>query len=269
MWTDSHTHLGSHRFSTDLVDVITRARAAGVSRMLVPATDLANARHCLAIAEIQPDIRVAVGVHPCDVDQVPPGSSKWIHELRALAQHPQVAAIGEIGLDYFHPPPAGFTLDSWRAHQAHCLLLQLELAAELGLNVVLHNRESWADLIHLVQPFHGQLRAVFHCFTGTLEEALSVISAGHLVSFTGIVTFKNPGHMAAVARAVPMGSFMLETDAPYLAPMPHRGTRCEPAHLCHTGQFIATLRGVSAETLAAETRQTAEQFFRGFTAEEV
>jgi TatD DNase family protein len=262
MFFDTHTHLGSRQFEADLPQVLERARAAGVTRMMAPATDLENARRLLALAEREPDVRVAVGVHPTDVDTV--SGDGWIAELRELARHPKVAAIGEIGLDYFHAPAEGFDVTKWRAHQAQCLRLQLELAAELGLNVVLHNRESWDDLVALVLPFSGRLRGVFHCYTGTLEQARPLLEAGHLISFTGIVTFKNPGPGGETARTVAADSYMLETDAPYLAPVPYRGKRCEPAYVADTARAVAAMRGQSVEEVARDTTATALRFFKGF-----
>lgn len=229
MLFDTHTHLGSRQFDADLPAVLERARAAGVTRMVAPATDLDNARKLLALVENEPDVRVAVGIHPTDVDSVA-NRSGWLEELRELARHPKVAAIGEIGLDYFHAPAEGFTLEAWKAHQASVLTAQLELAAELKLNVILHNRESWEDLTALVLPFSDRLRGVFHCFTGTIDQALPLFEKGHLISFTGIVSFKNAGVIAETARLAPAGGYMLETDAPYLAPVPYRGKRC--AGLC-------------------------------------
>ncbi len=263
MFFDTHTHLGSHKFEADLPAILDRARAAGVTRMMAPATDLANARKLLDIAEREPDVRVAVGIHPCDVDTV--SGESWIDELRDLARHPKVAAIGEIGLDYFHAPPEDFDLPGWKAHQAHCLRLQLDLAVELGLNVVLHNRESWEDLTALVLPYSGRLRGVFHCYTGTLEQARPLLEAGHLISFTGIVTFKNPGPAGETVRTVPSGSYMLETDAPYLAPVPHRGQRCEPAYVADTARAVAAMRGQPVEEVARETTATGQGFFKGFS----
>ncbi|MEQ1749482.1 MAG: TatD family hydrolase [Prosthecobacter sp.] len=262
MFFDTHTHLGSHKFDSDLQDVLARARVAEVTRMMVPATDLINARKCLAIAEKETTVRVAVGIHPCDVDSVT--GESWIDEMRELAGHPKVAAIGEIGLDYFHPPPEGFDLSGWKAHQAKCLRLQLDLACELGLNVVLHNRDSWEDLVAIVMPYSGRLRGVFHCYTGTLEQARPLLEAGHLISFTGIVTFKKPGPAGETAREVPDGQYMIETDAPYLAPMPHRGQRCEPAYVADTARAIALMRTQSAEEVARVTTETALNFFKGF-----
>lgn len=262
MFFDTHTHLGSRQFDADLPAVIERARAAGVTRMVAPAVDLENARKLLAIAEHEPDIRVAVGIHPCDADTV--SGTSWIAELRELAKHPKVCAIGEIGLDYFHAPPEGWTAETWRAHQAAVLNAQLELAAEIGLNVILHNRESWDDLTAQVLTFSGRLRGVFHCFTGTLEQAAPLLERGHLISFTGIVSFKNAGVIAETARLVSPGQFMLETDAPYLAPVPYRGKRCEPAYVADTARAVATLRGVPVEQIAEITTRTALAFFRGF-----
>lgn len=262
MFFDSHTHLGSNRFDEDLPAVLDRARAAGVTRMVAPATDLENARKLLALAENEPDVRVAVGIHPCDADSVT--GTAWIDELRELAQHPKVCAIGEIGLDYFHAPPEGFALDDWKAHQAKVLTAQLELAAELKLNVILHNRESWDDLNAIVLPFSDRLRGVFHCFTGTLAEAQPLLERGHLISFTGIVSFKNAGVIAETARDVPASSYMIETDAPYLAPVPHRGKRCEPAYVADTARAIAALRGEAAGQVAADTTRNALGFFRGW-----
>lgn len=259
MLFDTHTHLGSRRFDEDLDEVLGRAREAGVMRFLAPATDLENARKLLRIAESHADVWVAVGVHPTDVDTV--SGEAWIEELRELARHPKVAAIGEIGLDYFHKPPEGFDLPEWKRHQAKALRLQLELAVELNLNVVLHNRESWDDLTDQVLPFSDRLRAVFHCFTGGPDEARRVIEAGHLVSFTGIVTFKKPGPAGQTVRWVDEGHYMLETDAPYLAPVPHRGKRCEPAFVADTARKVAEMRGQTLEEVALGTTDVAKRFF--------
>ncbi|WP_395737893.1 TatD family hydrolase [Prosthecobacter sp.] len=262
MFFDTHTHLGSKQFDGDLPAVLARARAAGVTRMVAPATDLENARKLLAMAEHEPDVRVAVGIHPTDVDSV--RGDAWIQELRELALHPKVCAIGEIGLDYFHAPAEGFTPAEWRSHQARVLAAQLDLAVELKLNVILHNRESWEDLTAQVLPYSDRLRGVFHCFTGTLEQAQPLLERGHLISFTGIVSFKNAGLIAETARTVPAGSYMIETDAPYLAPVPNRGKRCEPAYVADTARAIAALRGETVEKVAADTTRAALEFFRGW-----
>lgn len=260
MLTDTHAHLASRQFTADLADVLARSRDAGVSRIICIGTTLEDAPRVIEIAEANADVFATVGVHPCDADTVKDES--FISELRALAVHPKVVGIGEIGLDYYHKPPDGFTLDAWKAHQAFVLRAQLELAGELGLNAVLHNRESFSDLVAQVLPFSDRVRGVFHCFTGTAEDALPLIERGHLVSFTGIVTFKNGQIIQETARAVPDGGFMLETDCPYLAPMPHRGKRNEPAYVRHTAEFIAALRGVDVAGLCNVTERTVDGFFR-------
>ncbi|OAI57577.1 hypothetical protein AYO49_01855 [Verrucomicrobiaceae bacterium SCGC AG-212-N21] len=259
MLTDTHAHLASKQLANDLPEVIVRAKEAGVSRMVCIGTTLEDARRVLEIAEANEGVFGTVGIHPCDADTVKDAS--FVEELRQLARHPKVVGIGEIGLDYYHKPPEGFTLEEWKKHQAFVLERQLELAAELGLNVVLHNRESFDDLVTQVLPWSGKLRGVFHCFTGTAEQALPLIEKGHLVSFTGIVTFKNGQVTQECARALPEGGFMFETDCPYLAPMPHRGKRNEPAYVRLTAEFVAGLRGTTLEKLAARTNETAWQFF--------
>src|SRR4051812_46465957 len=144
MLTDTHAHLASTQFASDLPEIIARARDAGVTRMICVGTTLEDARHAIQIADIYEEVFATVGVHPCDADTV--SDESFVDELRALARHSKVVGIGEIGLDYYHPPPGGFSVDAWKAHQAFVLERQLELAAELGLNVALHNRESFDDL---------------------------------------------------------------------------------------------------------------------------
>jgi TatD DNase family protein len=258
--TDSHAHLASKQFINDLPEIITRAREAGLTRIICIATTLEDSPRVLEIADTYPEVFATVGIHPCDADTVTDAS--FIDQLRQFANHPKVVGIGEIGLDYYHQPPEGYTLETWKAHQAFVLEQQLALAAELRLNVVLHNRESFADLTAQVLPWSGKLRGVFHCFTGTEHDALPLIEKGHLISFTGIVTFKNGQLIQQTARSIPDGSFMLETDCPYLAPIPHRGKRNEPALVKHTAEFIANLRGLTLAELTAQTNQTAAQFFQ-------
>jgi TatD DNase family protein len=259
MLTDTHAHLASPQFAEELPALLARAREAGVTRIICVGTTLEDAPRVLRIAETYDEVFATVGVHPCDADTV--RDESFVDELRRLARHPKVVGIGEIGLDYYHQPPEPLTLEQWKARQAMVLGVQLDLAVELGLNVVLHNRESLADLAAQVLPFSGRLRAVFHCFTGPLAEALPLVEQGHLVSFTGNVTYKKAQVIQETARAVPEHAFMLETDCPYLAPMPHRGKRNEPAFVAHTAAFVAALRGTDLEALARCTSETARAFF--------
>jgi TatD DNase family protein len=152
--------------------------------------------------------------------------------------------------------------DAVKNQQSIVFRQQMDLAAELGLNVVIHQRDSWDDTLAVVNDYNGKLRTVFHCFGGSAGDAASLLRDGHLVSFTGIATFKNAALVHETARAVPSGSFMVETDCPYLAPAPHRGKRCEPAYTRLVAERIAFLRGVPLETVAAETEAAANAFFR-------
>ncbi len=262
--TDTHCHLASRQFAEDVEATIARAIAAGVSRMVTIGTDLEDGPRCLEIAEGHPGVFAAIGIHPCSVHEIT--EPDWLERVRTMAARPKVAALGEIGLDYFHPAPAGFTDAEYHARQAAFFTSQLDLAVELGLNVVIHQRDKgarcWAEIQRLMKPYHGRLRAVFHCFTAPWEAAIPMIERGHLVSFTGIATFKTAIAIHDCATKAAPGSFMLETDAPYLAPVPHRGKRCEPAHTRLTAEWIAELRGVTVAQLAAETNATAETFFR-------
>jgi TatD DNase family protein len=266
VWIDTHCHLGHQRFSEDLAEVIQRAQQAGVDAIVAPAVDLANAAHLLRLREQHPLLHPAIGIHPCDADSVSATDFRWMTEMAGLASQPGVAAIGEIGLDFFHPPPVGFNSDQWRTQQLRVVKAQLDHAAEVGLNVIIHTRESHAEMLDVLRAYTGRLRAVFHCFTGTAEQAKELVGLGHLVSFTGIVTFKNSPSIQATAKALPEDAFMVETDAPYLAPMPHRGKRCEPAHVVETGCFIAQLRESSVAHIAAVTSRTAREFFHGLPA---
>ena len=256
--TDSHCHLASYKFPDDgpeLDAIIDNSIAAGVTRMVSIGTDLDDSPACVALADKYDSVYAAVGIHPCSVHEIE--ADDWLDQIRTFANSsPKVAAIGEIGLDYFHPAPKGWTEDAYRARQAEFFQAQLALAAELNLNVVVHQRDRgntcWPD----------KLRAVFHCFIHDWSEAQPMIDKGHLISFTGIVTYKSAPEIQACATDAAPGSFMVETDAPYLTPVPHRGQRCEPAHTRHTAEKIAELRNIPLEQLATETTRTAQNFFR-------
>lgn len=281
MLTDTHAHLDFPEFAGELPALLTRATEAGVQRFITIATTVEGSQRAIALAETHGQVFATVGVHPSNAGEAP---EDVIAPLRALAQHPRVVAIGECGLDYHRLPSARMheaavatvALGNETAADVNAAILdgavkekqavvfqqQLELAAELGLPVVVHERDAWDDTLALLAPYAGKVRAVFHCFGKSWEQAQEVLALGHLVSFTGIVTFKNAQTVQDAAARVPAGSFMVETDCPYLAPVPHRGKRCEPAHVRDTAAHIAQLRGVSLEQIAAETTATADRFFR-------
>jgi len=280
MLTDTHAHLDYPDFAADLDAVFARAAEAGVNRIVTIGTGMESSRRAIALADKYPHVYAVVGLHPTNVDEEPSG---WLDVLRGLAGHPKVVALGETGLDYHRLPseqlgsaPAISALQAempddaeaaivdgaYKAAQAEAFSAQLDLAAELGLNVVIHQRDAWDDTVGLLSDYTGKLRGVFHCFGNTPEQALEVVGMGHLVSFTGIVTFKNARLVRDTVAAIPETAFMVETDCPYLAPDPHRGSRCEPAHTRLVAEKIAEVRGSSIESIAAVTEKTAEGFFR-------
>ncbi len=265
---ETHAHLDHSKFADDLPAVIQRAHDAGVTRIISIGTGLKSSRSVLALAERFPSVFAAIGVHPTEIDDE---KGDFISELRELAKHPKVVALGEIGIDYFHRPKQEASIeeiDSWKKNQAIAFQQQLDLALELGLNVIIHQRDvagstaAWDETLRILRPYTKKLRAVFHCFGGTPEQAAEVIALGHLVSFTGIVTFKNAPLVRATAAAVSADAYMVETDCPYLAPDPYRGQRAEPCHTRLVAEKIAQLRGLTLEEVAAATTKTAEEFFK-------
>lgn len=262
---DTHAHLDSPEFDGEVLPVLDRARAAGVTRILSVGTDGASSRRAIALSERHPGVHAVVGWHPGHAAEAPPDLQV---QLRALAGHPRVAAIGECGLDYYRLPSrvgtGGPAEDAAvKAQQARVFEQQLEVAGELGLNVVIHTREAWDDTVAQFAPYAGRVRAVFHCFAGGPGELETVRGLGCLVSFTGILTFKNGGPVREALAATAPGGYMLETDCPYLAPAPHRGRRCEPAHVRVVAERAAEVTGRSLDAVAEETSRTAASFFRG------
>lgn len=257
--TDTHAHLDYADYGADLPEVLSRAHDAGIHRIITIGTGLERSRDAVRLAGEHPSIWATVGFHPEEVKHFHPNH---LAELRALAQHPRVVAIGEIGLDYHYLPENAQQATEIKKHQAEALRMQLSLAVELGLNVVLHQRDAWEDTLAILDEFLGKLRAVFHCFGGTIEQAQQILNRGHLISFTGIVTFKNAATVQTTAREIPLDQFMIETDCPYLAPTPHRGKRCEPAHARIVAEKIAELRRTPIEEIARATEATANAFFK-------
>jgi TatD DNase family protein len=283
MLIDTHAHLDYPDFAADFDAVLERANAAGVTRIITIGTSVASSRRAVELAEKYPNVYAAIGVHPTTTET----EEDITTPLRELAASPRVVAIGEAGLDYHDLPSkeaanakkeqvfaralqaetedeieANIRDGAFKSQQASLFQQQLDLAVELGLNVVIHQRDSWDDTLQIMEPYQGKLRGVFHCFGGSAEQAEDVLALGHLVSFTGIVTFKNGAAVREVAARLSLESFMVETDCPYLAPVPFRGKRCEPAHTRLVAESIAEARGLSLEEIAEATTATAEEFFR-------
>lgn len=285
MLTDTHAHLDFPEFDGQLDAINARARDAGVHRIITVGIDRESCRRSLAIAEKYDNVFAVVGLHPCNV--LDEGAMDFLEELPALARHPKVVAIGETGMDHHHLPSrellkrdkseavfgalqagtaeavaADIADGAMKSAQAEAFKAQLDLAVELGRNVVIHQREAWDDTLDTLRPYTGKLRAVFHCFGGSPEAAAEIAAMGHLVSFTGIVTFKNATLVQETAKSVAPDGYMVETDCPYLAPVPFRGKTCEPAHVRLTAEKIAQLRGESVDALASSTEETVRKFFR-------
>jgi len=259
---DTHAHLSSREFERDWADVLARADRAGVTRILCVGIDLESSRRAVHLAENHSGVYAAVGWHPTHADDAPDDVRP---SLDPLAQHPKVVAIGETGLDYYHLPSkrGGTADDDLRHHEKQRALFrqQLELAAALGLNCVVHQRSSFEDTLAAVRPFVGRVRGQFHCFSEDVAALQRVLELGSLVSYTGNLTFKNSATIRATLAATPVDQFLLETDAPYLAPAPYRGKRCEPAHLREIAVLAAEIRGMSLDELSAATCATAHGFF--------
>jgi TatD DNase family protein len=264
MLTDSHCHLASHRFEPDEVPtIIDRALSAGVTRMVTLSTCLENLEPSLHIAQ-HPTVFTCLGIHPCDVTAAPDDAPDLI---AAHLTDPRVCGVGETGLDYFHPAPEGWSEADYHARQRDFLRRHFEIAASAGLNVVIHTRDrsgtrSLDDALALYQDYHRRTCAVFHCFIADITHAQRVFDLGGIVSFGGVCTFKSAKIPRETATLCPAGSFLLETDAPYLAPEPHRGQRNEPAFTRHTAELLAAARGESLEQLATHTNAAADGFFR-------
>ena len=283
MLVETHAHLDYPDFASDFDDVLRRATEAGVTRIITIGTSIESSRRAIALAEKYPAVFAVIGVHPTYVEEA---QDDVITPLRELAKNPRVVAIGETGLDYHRLPSEEVAKEkqvqvmsalrtetdeeieaqirdgAYKSKQASLFQQQLDLAVELGLNTVIHQRDAWEDTLKIIRPYTGKLRGVFHCFGGSLDQANEVVDLDHLVSFTGIVTFKNGAAVREVAAQIPIWKFMVETDCPYLAPVPFRGKRCEPAYTRIVAETIAAARELSLEEIAEATTETAEKFFQ-------
>ena len=262
MLIDTHAHLDFPDFSPDLPDVVARAQAAGIHRILSIGTDLSASRRAVDLADRFPSVYAVVGWHPGHVLDAP---ENVVPELTGLAGHPKVVALGECGLDFYRMPSAngGTPEDDARLKvvQDRVFRQQLDLAATTGLNVVIHTRDSFSETMRVFAPYASRVRAVFHCFIGTPEQMREVVALGSMVSFTGIATFKNAANVRSTLQATPLDALMLETDAPFLAPVPYRGRRCEPAYVAELAAMVAEVKGISVVELAEATTANAHRLF--------
>ena len=255
---DSHCHLADDVYAADLDQVVERARAAGLERVLVilEAGNPQEEKQAGAAHALWPDLRVAVGVHPHHAKQFENDALAAAVTVREqVGRLAYARAIGEIGLDYHYD-------FSPREVQQAVFRAQVDLALELQLPVVIHTREAEADTIEALKAAGHRLRGVLHCFTGTRELASAALDLGFYISLAGIVTFPKALELRDIARDIPLDRLLVETDSPFLAPVPHRGARNEPARMVHTAETLATLRGISVAELDRATTANFHALFR-------
>ncbi|MBO8127822.1 MAG: TatD family hydrolase [Peptococcaceae bacterium] len=251
MLIDTHVHLDDEKFDEDREDVIARAREAGVRKLITVGTDLPSSRRAVRIAEQYPFIYAVVGVHPHEAASA---GENYLQQIEELAGHPRVVAIGEIGLDYYYnfaPPET----------QHRIFEEQLVLAGRLEMPVVVHSRDADADTLAILRE-KAASPVVLHCYTGTWQLARLYLEMGFYISLAGVVTFAKSDELRVVAAKIPADRFFLETDAPYLAPVPKRGRRNEPAWITYTAAAVAEVRGMSPKEVAQVSTANAIEFFR-------
>jgi len=255
VFVDSHAHLDDPEFDTDRAAVVERARAAGLRYLLTVGggTGPDNLEMPVALAGRHDWIYATVGVHPYDAKHF---TEHHAEQIRKLAQHPRVVGIGEIGLDYHYD-------NSPREIQKRVLVRQLELARRARLPIIIHCREAWSDLTEIIQAhwISSGLGGILHCFSGSRQAALKFVDWGFQVSFAGNVTYKKAENLRAVAREIPLDRLLTETDCPYLAPIPYRSKRNEPAFVIEVSRTLAALRNLSVEELGDIVVHNFERFF--------
>ena len=252
MLFDTHAHYDAHQFDDDRHEVLAALPERGVSLVVNPGCDIPSSRAAVALAEQYPFLYAAVGYHP---EECAPYEAAHLDILRELAKHPKVVAIGEIGLDYYweENPPKELQQQVFRA--------QMQLAQELDLPVIVHDREAHADSLAIVKEF-PKVRGVFHCYSGSVELAKELAKLGWMISFTGVLTYKNARKAVEVAEAIPLERLMIETDSPYMAPVPHRGKRNDSGYVLHICEKLAEIKGISTEECARITLENGRRFFR-------
>lgn len=252
MLFDTHAHYDSEAFDADREDLLAGLPGKGVGLVLCPGCDLPSSRACVELARRYSYVYAAVGIHPEQALDTPDG---WLEELEDLARDANVKAIGEIGLDYYYEDNAP------RDTQRDVFRAQLELAQKLNLPAIVHDREAHRDCLELVRAFPG-VTGVYHCYSGSVEEAKVLVKLGWMISFTGNITFKNAKKAPEVIRWLPMDRIMIETDAPYMAPVPFRGQRCDSGYVYRVAETIAQLKGLSTEEVERITTENGTRFFR-------
>ncbi|MBR3978973.1 MAG: TatD family hydrolase [Oscillospiraceae bacterium] len=251
MLFDTHAHMNDPAFDEDRDSVILGLQDKGVSHFLNAGCSLASSRDCVAMAEKYPFVYASVGSHPDSADEV---NDEVIDEFRRLARHPKVKAIGEIGLDYYYE-----TIP--REVQQKAFRMQLALARELDMPVIVHERNAHDDGMKIVKEFK-EVTGVFHCYSGSAEMARQLVNMGWYIGFTGVLTFKNARKAVETAESIPLDRIVLETDCPFMAPEPYRGRRNDPGYLPRMAEKLAEIRGLPVEEVIAATTENAKRLYR-------
>ena len=251
MLFDTHAHMNDPAFDNDREEMILGLKDKGTDLVMNVGCCLESSKDCIALAEKYPFVYASVGSHPDSADEV---NEEVIEAYRKMAQHPKVLAIGEIGLDYYYE-----TIP--REIQQKAFRMQMELARELDMPVIIHERNAHDDGMRIAKEFKG-VTGVFHCYSGSAEMARQLVNMGWYIGFTGVLTFKNARKAIETAQALPLERIVLETDCPYMAPVPHRGKRNDPGYLCHMAEKLAEIRGLSLEEIHEITYENGKRLYR-------
>ena len=249
---DTHAHYYDDAFDADRIELLSSLPQRGVELVVCPGCDIESSEACLALAEQYSHIYAAVGFHPENLEGV---TLADVDKVRELARRPKVVAVGEIGLDYYWvktPEERAFSRDFFDA--------QLSLSEELNLPAIVHDRDAHKDCLDIVRA-HPNARGVFHCYSGSIEDAKVLVNKGWMLSFTGNITFKNARRAPEILQWLPLDSIMLETDAPYMAPEPYRGKRCDSTMISRSAELIAELKGLTADQVLDATFENGKRFF--------
>ena len=252
MLFDTHAHMNDPAFDADRDEILRTLPEKGVELMVNIGCSLASSRDCVAMANAYPHVYATVGSHPDSADEV---NEDVLEEYRKLCkQNPKVKAIGEIGLDYYYE-------DIPRDTQKKAFVMQLELARELGLPVVVHERDAHQDGMDIVRKFRD-VTGVFHCYSGSAEMARQLVDMGWYIGFTGVLTFKNARKAVETAASIPLDRIVIETDCPFMSPEPFRGRRNDPSRVCYMAQKLAEIRGISVEEAERATFENGKRLYR-------
>ena len=252
MLFETHAHYDSRQFNEDRDEVLSGLKERGVSLVVNPGCDIPTSRMAVELAERYPFVYAAVGFHP---EELEGAELTDLEVIRQLAAHEKVVAIGEIGLDYYWVKD-----EAGRRKEQEFFRAQMALAEELDLPVIVHDREAHGDTLAIVKEF-PHVRGVFHCYSGSVEMARELVDMGWMISFTGVLTYHNARKSVEAAQAIPMDRLMIETDAPYMAPVPHRGKRNDSGYVLHTCEKLAEIKGLSLEECAKITLENGCRFF--------